>query len=220
MRYLVRGRQIRTENAAKTHHQASSRTIGAFTELAPHQRVLDYGCGKLRYLKSLAPLCKLLTLVDSAVQLNRPQRLFGRRTSVRAYVAIWWPHARVLDLNEFANDRQRYDFILCANVLSAIPSASIRLRVLRVLATRMARGGMCLVVNQHRNSDFSSAARRPTSLPHLGGYILSGSRGASYYAPLGRDQILPLLLRTGHRVIRAWVSGDSTFVLTGPATPH
>ena len=214
MRYLVRGRQIRTENAAKPYNQASSRTIHEITELGTHRRVLDYGCGKLRYVKTLAPLSTSLTLVDSAIQLDRFQRLFGRRSSIRVYAPVRWPNVRVLDVDQFASDRRQYDFILCANVISAIPCARTRWRVLLVLAQRLARGGTCLFVSQHRNTEFAKAAGRPTTMPHLGGFILNGARRCSFYTPIGRDTLVPLLSRTGHRIIRACVFGESTFVQT------
>ena len=59
----------------------------------------------------------------------------------------------------FQEDPTKYDFILCANVLSAIPLANVRSMTLRRLAGALEKKGRCLFVTQYRHSCFKEMAR-------------------------------------------------------------
>ncbi len=215
MRYPLRDSiVIRSENAAKPHHQSSGRTTRAIRSLGFGGRILDFGCGKLRYAKVLASLGCSVTFVDSAIQLDRLQQVFGRRTTVRTAITSRWDHCRAVDLDTFLQDRACFDFVLCANVLSAIPSFSHRVRVARILAAKMLPNALCLVVVQHRNGDFRAAPLRACASAYIDGYLLHGRRGPSFYAPLKRDYLERLLKRNGHTVLVSFIDGESTFVLS------
>src|SRR5262245_19424569 len=136
VRYSVGKVEIRSENAAKTSWQASSDLVAWLRRLPKFADGLDYGCGKLRYTKFLANKARSLTLVDSEIQLSRRQKIAGTLTTVRGY-ARRWHNTRVMSIEDFSKDRHCYDFILCANVLSAFPTAGIRSRVLRRLASAL-----------------------------------------------------------------------------------
>lgn len=220
MHYRALGLTIRSENAAKPAAQASRQLVAWLRGEIDCDQVLDYGCGKLRYAPTLTKLARSVTFVDSAVQLDRRQLILGTRTTVRAMVPRRWPSARVLDLEQFAADKKLYDFVLCANVLSAIPSKSIRSRVLRTLASRLRRTGLCLFVTQHRNTDFKRMRHSPNAQPYLDGWILRSKHGPSYYGILDRLKLGSLVQRCDHYVRCAWVSGESTFVLTSKYAPN
>jgi 2-polyprenyl-3-methyl-5-hydroxy-6-metoxy-1,4-benzoquinol methylase len=214
MRYKALGLTIRSENAAKPVSQISKRVVAWLRCNVKCEQALDYGCGRLRYAPALLKIARCVTFVDSAAQLNRDQLLFGKRTTVRSIVQRRWKRATVLDLEQFAQERKFYDFVLCANVLSAIPNRSVRSDVVRILSSRLTPKGRCLFVTQHRNSDFSRMSNLPTARKYLDGWILRSNRGASYYGILDRVKLLSLVRRHGHRVVDAWISGESTFVLT------
>jgi 2-polyprenyl-3-methyl-5-hydroxy-6-metoxy-1,4-benzoquinol methylase len=140
--YKLDGLVIRSENAAKPANQASHYLIGVLKECdSASKRTLDYGCGKLRYSTHLESLSRSLTVVDSEIQLSRTQAVHDKVTTIRDYVAEKWPSVRVLSTVQFGQDSRQYDFILCANVLSAIPHLRTRKAVVSLLRSRLSRRG-------------------------------------------------------------------------------
>lgn len=213
--YRVAGWEIRSENAAKPMSQASQYLIDWLGANVNCAEALDYGCGKLRYAVHLVRCTRRLTCVDSEVQVSRIQRLGKRDTSVRAYVTQYWRSARVLSVEQFAEDGRRYNFILCANVLSAIPSTRIRADMLERLRSRLCSDGQVLLVTQYRNSYFDAVARSSRAIPHLDGWILRGRSPASYYGILDKDRLTRLATRHGFSIVQAWTHGQAAYVLAG-----
>jgi len=174
VRYRIRGFEVRSENAAKSHHQISH---GLATWLSRNVRggaVLDYGCGRLRYVQYLARRAEVVGLVDSDVQFDRPFSVGRRLTTVRLEAKRRWPFCRVYSIQDFLvrGPTERYDFILCANVLSAIPSRRVRSDSLRAIHRSLVPGGQVLVVNQHTNSYFTNIRKRPGAIRLLDGWLL------------------------------------------------
>jgi len=214
MRYKLNNLEIRTENAAKPISQRSKLLVSWLEGQETVRNALDYGCGKLRYAGTLAQRCENLTLVDSEVQINRRQVVDDVTTTIREYATAKWPHSRVLTTAEFKTDSRKYDLILCANVLSAIPKKSVRSRTLRQLAATLKKRGVCLFVTQFRNTYFRDLSVRPNATSHLDGWILENERGNSYYGILDKNKIIRIVSRQGFAVIEAWHKGESAFVLT------
>lgn len=217
MRYKVRGLEIRSENAAKPTSQPATPLIQWLQGIPPVQSALDYGCGKLRYSRALASKCRILTLVDSEVQLSREQQLGRTRTTVRTYAQRHWSKSRVLNVDEFWRERQTYDFVLCANVLSTIPDRRIRSKVLVKIASVLGGAGRCLFVAQYQNSYFKEVASSPSAVPHLEGWILKTRRGAFFFGVLNRERLVYLLVKHGFAIEKAWTDGQSAYVLAGRA---
>jgi len=214
MRYKIDCAEIRSENAAKTMAEASAFLVDWLRSKPRVNNSLDYGCGKLRYSKYLARRCLRLSLVDSKVQLERSQVINKQVTNVIRYAHKHWPTCRTYTVEQFwAGVEERYDFVLCANVLSAIPSRIIRARSLRAIKACLRPEGQCLVVNQHANSYFKEAPKRAGATPHLDGWLLPSGRGACYYGILSREKTIRILRAVGFKVLDAWVEGQSTFVL-------
>jgi hypothetical protein len=178
------------------------------------QSALDYGCGKLRYTSHLAANSPDLGIADSKEQLDRTQIIDGEQTTVREYAEEAWQGCHIYDLGSFWQGiEEAYDFILCANVLSAIPSAAVRARTLRSLRAAMSQHAKLLVVNQHTNSYFTQAKASPKATPHLDGWVMSSQKGASYYGVLTKAKTVGLLQRYGFAIQCAWVDGQSNYVL-------
>lgn len=214
MRYRVNGQIVRSENAAKPASLASGYLLSWIAALPCVDSALDYGCGKLRYSSSLADRCRRLVLVDSAVQLGRSQVIHGRRTSVRDYATARWAHAVVLDLDAFsALQHRQVDFVLCSNVLSAIPSAIARSRALRSLHAVLRPGGGCLFVNQYRNSDFRRSRALLGAIPHAQGWVRPVRSGLSYYGLWPVARTVRAIQSHGFSVGSAWRHGESAYVL-------
>ena len=214
MHYEVDGFTIRSENAARSMAQPSGVLIRWIASQQTANHALDYGCGKLRYSGALAQRCKNLTLVDSKVQLNRVQKLGDETTTVYEYAASHWPHARVLAVEEFEQDSQLYDLVLCANVLSAIPNVEIRSHVLSLLAEALKPGGTCLFVAQYRNSYFKEVAASPRAIPHLDGWLVTTPGRNAYFGILSKDKLESLASSHGHELVKSWVKEGSAYVLT------
>lgn len=213
MHYKVKGILIRSENAARSMYQASRYLLNWIDNYPQVKYTLDYGCGKLRYSGSLAKKCNLLTLVDSEIQLNRVQRLGNEKTTVYEYISKHLPNVRVLTINQFLNDNEVYDFILCANVLSAIPSRKSRGKMLCDLKNSLNNNAECLFVTQYVNSYFKQLSLSPNSIRHLDGWIHSSSRGNSYYGILDKNKINNILKRHKYRIIKSWINSQSAYVL-------
>jgi 2-polyprenyl-3-methyl-5-hydroxy-6-metoxy-1,4-benzoquinol methylase len=213
MRYRAKGVEIRSENAAKPRAQRSRYLESQLRSVGPYASALDYGCGKLRYFPTLRAICRNLTIVDSSVQLNRIQTIGGRLTTIREYVTRW-PSVTALDVDEFARDTSMFDFALCSNVLSAIPSYKTRLLVVAKLAKRLHPGGHALFVVQYTNSHFTALRSNPQACKYLDGYLVSSRRGNSFYGIITPAKLSRLLVKGGFQVQHLWRAGQSAYAWT------
>jgi len=214
--YKAKGLTICSENAAKPAAQKSQAVCAWLRQQPSVVDALDYGCGKLRYAVELAARARRVTFVDSAIQVMRQQLLLGRRTTIQHLVSNRWPSSRVLDVVSFHADRRKYDLVLCANVLSAIPSRRVRLDVLRAISDRLKPGATCLLVSQYRNSDFNATASKPNAEPYEDGWILRGRRGPSFYAPLGASRVEAMARRAGLSLQERRLRDGAALIVVGP----
>lgn len=216
MQYKVKGMVIRSENAAKPMAHVARALVGWLRDRPATKSALDYGCGKLRYTPHLAARSQHLGLVDSSEQLDRVQRIGGLETTVRQYAKEEWPGCRIYELTQFLEGvPHTYGFILCANVLSAIPCPKVRARSLGSIRRALTRRGTVLAVNQHTNSYFKEVTSRREAVPHLDGWLLPSRGGTSYYGILNRDEVARLLERYGFVIEQTWIDGQSNYVLAG-----
>lgn len=214
MRYKIKGDIIRSENAAKPHHQASRVMIEWIASQPQLGRVLDYGCGKLRYAPYLLSKATHLTLVDSEIQLSRVQQIHGERTTIRDYAQSKWAGTKVASAETFVAEATKYDFILCSNVLSAIPCVKTRKLVLASLFSAMKSDGQCLFTTQYRNSCFKQMAAMPSAESHLDGWIVKSKGMTSYYGILPKEKLERILRQNCYKILKSWHSGESAYVLT------
>jgi hypothetical protein len=214
MQYRIKGKLIATELAAKPPSQASGHLL-AF--LRDHDQVacaVDYGCGKLRYASALMAMSDSLTLVDSSAQLDRKQLIDGQETTVRQLVKQRYPSARIETISEFEERlRPKFDFALCANVLSAIPTKGARSRALTAIRRRLKVTGSLLVVNQHTNSSYTELARREGAVKHLDGWLIPKKNSASYYGILDKKKTCDILEAEGYKIVEHWINDQSNYAL-------
>lgn len=213
MRYRADGYIIRSENAARPSNQGSRYLIDLLRDLAPMSRALDYGCGKLRYATHLEQLTRELTLVDSEIQLSRTQVVCGETTTIRAYVMAKWPDVRVINHIDFRDDHARYDFILCANVLSAIPHTRVRMAIVKLLAARLTSRGRCLLVCQYTNSYFRAQLCDSSVKKLADGFIKGSPENASFFGVINPG-ILKRIAENARMVVeQSWQHGQSSYVI-------
>jgi hypothetical protein len=135
-RYRVRGCEVRSENAAKPAESAGGWLLTWLRRLEPSLDGLDLGCGKLRYTVPLSNRINRVMAVGSQIQVDRVQTSFGCKCTVREYL----PNVSVNATIEREWRRQRYDFILCSNVLSAIPDRRERASLISSAFERLKHG--------------------------------------------------------------------------------
>jgi hypothetical protein len=216
MRYRVGKHMIRTENSAKSPKEAAKPLVKWLTQHVHVRAALDYGCGRLRYSGVLARHCSRLGLVDSPNQLDRSTTVSGAATTIRQLALRTWPSCSVYTIADFwAGVSERYDFVLCANVLPIIPSKAIRQRTLQAIRVCLAPAGRLLVVNQHTNSYFTQARKHPKAQDHLDGWVLASPKGASYFGLLPLKKTIHLLESNDFVIHDAWIEGQSNYVLAG-----
>jgi SAM-dependent methyltransferase len=158
--------------------------------------VLDFGCGKLRYALPLSRRVKSVTVVDSAVQVDRSQRIGGRITTVRL-AAQERANMSVFALAESGWKNRKYDRILCANVLSAIPTSRARRELMLTIHRLLRRTGKALILNQHRNSAFEKYAERADATPYFDGWLIESRSGPRFYGLIGTKALQKLCEASG-----------------------
>ena len=213
MRYRVRGIEIRSENAAKPHSSAGKWVLEWICGLPRNCRVVDIGCGKLRYT---IPLCKrvvCVTAVDSAIQLTRVQTLRGKHVCVVDYIKRYLQNVRLCTLEHGAWVNWAHDVALCTNVLSAIPNLRSRRKLLSDARASLRIGGKILITTQFRNSHFKAWANNPNAEKYLDGYLVRSNRGTSFYGLIGPNRLRQLCLREGFAVEEYGTRGEIAFVL-------
>jgi SAM-dependent methyltransferase len=200
MRYKI-GKDIiiRSENAAKPEAQSSAYLNKLISRLEPVRASFDFGCGKLRYERVIAKTTDELALVDSEVQLSRTQMIRGRSTTVRDHVHKS-NHAHAHTVSQFASLEGKYNRGFCINVLSVIPSASVRLGIVQLMRAKLKPGGTCLFVVLYRNSDFTRMQKLPNCQPYGNGFLIDSLRGHSFYGLIPPDDLSTLVKRAGFTV--------------------
>jgi hypothetical protein len=211
--YRANGYIVRSENAAKPATQPSGYVVELLQDLAGVSHALDYGCGKLRYAVHLKQLAKKLTLVDSEIQLSRSQVVCGETTTIRDYAAANWESVRVINHLDFREDRSRYGFILCANVLSTIPHLRTRKTIAQLLAQRLTSRGRCLFICQYTNSYFSTQMEDRTVKKFGDGFIKGRPENASFYGLIKPPQLKKLVVDSQMAIEKAWIHDQSGYVI-------
>lgn len=212
MRYLVKGKEIRSENAAKTAGEAAKPVMEWISSNSDVDATVDFGCGKLRYAQYLVKKSKRLCLVDSKIQLFRQQKILGEHGTIANYVEENWPNTTVMTFEQFEESADTHDLCFCANVLSAIPNTKIRSRVLNSIRRSINVDGKALFITQYRNSYFKEVSRSPNATPHLDGWLLKSLRGYSYYGIIDRSKLIALVERHGFKASNSWVKEGSAYV--------
>ncbi|EGB9092105.1 class I SAM-dependent methyltransferase [Escherichia coli] len=173
---------------------------------------LDFGCGKLRYSEQLVNKFETVTFLDSRRQLERVQIIRGVQTTIPDYVINNYKNAKIVSYENIDKITNHYDFILCANVLSAIPCESTIHKVLSAIRELLKSDGEALIVNQYKSSYFKRYER---GIKHLHGYIYQNSRNAFYYGLLDVDTVSKICSDNNLEIIKSWSKAGSSYVVVG-----
>ncbi|NYK82058.1 class I SAM-dependent methyltransferase [Salmonella enterica] len=212
LNYKINGITIRSENAAKPHTMPSSYLCDNIKNSIKNGRALDFGCGKLRYSEQLVNKFEAVTFLDSRKQLERVQIIRGVQTTIPEYVANNYKNANVVPFESIDKITSLYDFILCANVLSAIPCKSTIYKIISAIRELLKSDGEAMIVNQYKSSYFK---KYESGIKHLHGYIYQNSRNASYYGLLDENTVSEICLDNKLAIIKSWSKAGSSYVVVG-----
>lgn len=212
MRYKAKGHIIDAEHAALSSERGAKWLLDWIARLEPHYCALDYGCGRLRYSLPLAKRCKSVMIVDSERQFSRTMTIHGVATTIPEFVADHSHCIAAKTVPEF-EDENTYDFALCVNVLSSVPSHRSRYEILRTLIRALKPGGVALVINQHRNSYFKSYAARKDVLPCLDGWLVPVKGRMTFYGLIHPIDLATRCKKIGILVVKQGCKGESGYVL-------
>lgn len=212
LNYEINGVTIRSENAAKPHTMPSNYLCSYIKDNIKNGCALDFGCGKLRYSEQLISKFETVTFLDSRKQLERVQIIRGVKTTVQEYVFSNYKNASVVPFENMRQIKNCYDFILCANVLSAIPCKSTIDEVICGVRDLLKDDGEAIIVNQYKSSYFK---KYEEGVKHLHGYIYQNSRNVSYYGLLDESVVNEICLNNNLSVIRKWSKAGSSYVVVG-----
>lgn len=180
--------------------------------LEPVNSTLDYGCGKLRYSELILKTTDVLTIVDSEIQLSRVQKIGSKKTSIRQSIRA---SNRIDAYNtiEFSHQQTKFDRAFCINVLSVIPTRSVRARVIELIASKLKRGGTCLFVVQYRNSDFSRMRNLSNARVWGDGILIDSLRGHSFYGLIPPKDLMRLIRKAGLEIVEQKLNDGSVYLL-------
>lgn len=197
MHYLINNCLIKSENAALSSKQKNSQIVCFINELHYCKNILDYGCGKCRYSKLLYDKTQKLTLVDSEIQLSRTQIIDNKRTTVYDYANNTLKGTEVYSIENINMIMDTFNFILCSNVLSAIPNYDDRMTLLRNIFNLLDSEGRTLVSVQYRNSYFKTYETNPNAIKHYDGWIIKNGHSYSFYGLIKPENLIQMCTNAG-----------------------
>lgn len=203
---------IKSENAAKSYTQPNKYLLDMIKDFANVDRVLDYGCGKLRYTIPLCELAKEVIAIDSNEQILRKQKIWNEKTSVMVY-SNKIDNLEVYSLNDTKWKEYKYDFILCSNVLSAIPNDLDRIKVLNNIKSILSYKGKALITTLYRNSYFSLYKMRESSIKYHDGWIVKNGSLFSFYGLISVEKLINYCINAGLIVDDVIIRNGSVFVV-------
>ncbi len=202
---------IKSENAAKSAKQTNKIVMKYISELPNDYIALDYGCGKLRYTIPLCKKVKTVIAVDSKIQLSRNQVIDGEKISIISY-ANDISNLNVFELSENDWKKQKYDVILCCNVLSTIPNHFDRLTILENIKKMLNETGEALITVQYRNSYFKLYKSRDYAFPYYDGWIINNKGTHSFYGLITPKALEELCNEASLKITNIQIHDGSTYI--------
>jgi hypothetical protein len=201
MHYNIKGCFIKSENAAKSYKQQSLFLKNLIKSESKFGNILDYGCGKLRYSDILVDMSDRQVFVDSSVQLERIQIVHDNKSSVNRFIKMTYQNATTCSLESFSSLNLKFDFILCSNVLSAIPCEIERDKSVTRIKNSLSGNGKALFVCQYKDSYFELYRTRANCIEYLDGYIINNKNNYSFYGMITPNILENILVRNGMNII-------------------
>lgn len=213
MHYLINDCLIKSENAALSSHQTNIEVIKYIDKLSTGIDILDYGCGKCRYSRQLNTKSRKLVLIDSEIQISRKQIICDVKTTVKEYAKNYLTNTLVYALENIQEIDLKFDFILCTNVLSAIPKTEDRVKTLNQIKHLLNFEGNALITVQYYNSYFNTYSNNPKIIEYNGGWIIPKGNDYTYYGIIKPKSLIEYCNMAG-LFIKNKFSKDGSIYLT------
>ena len=107
---------------------------------------------------------------------------------------------------------ERFDFILCTNVLSAIPFYEERMNVLRNIFNLLKKDGKVLVSVQYRNSYFNTYKSNPNAIMKNDGWLIKKGNSYSFYALISPNKLIDMCYDVGFKMNRKIIKDGSIYL--------
>ena len=175
--------------------------------------MLDYGCGKLRYTIPLAEKGCNVVAVDSIEQIDKIQNVNDIKTSVRKYVNNYIQNVKVYSLEDTEWINSRYKFIVCCNVLSAIPVYKERIKIFKNIKKVLDDNGRALISIQYRNSYFNKYIERKDCRRYYDGWIIESNNNPAFYGLIGLEKMIYYAKKVGLKVEKSYKKDGSAYLI-------
>jgi 2-polyprenyl-3-methyl-5-hydroxy-6-metoxy-1,4-benzoquinol methylase len=217
MKYQIKNNiEIDSSKTAKSYLQQSSRVVELINDFDSVEKIMDYGCGKMRYSLLLKEKCDNLTIVDSELQLTKIQMIHGERTSIKEYIKRKGNDIKALNIEETLVHQSKYDIIFCSNVLSAIPDEKSRTELLTTIRNLLKKDGKAYFITQYTNSFYCNIKNKEGVFEHLDGVVSSKRGKATYYGIIGKSKLKEMLEIHNFKINRIWNRDQSTYAEVAP----
>ena len=136
-------------------------------------------------------------MIDSKVQITRKQMIHDNEVSVLEYASKFMKNAYAYSLEEYDFKKEKFDFVLCTNVLSAIPNTDDRKKVLSNIKQLLKPTGNALISVQYRNSYFNTYSTKEGCVKYEDGWIIKRGNSFSFYGIIFPDKLIKLCGESG-----------------------
>lgn len=211
MHYRIKNKTIKSEYAAKSVKQTNKEIVNIINRLNKDVVALDYGCGKLRYTIHLSKKVKMVYSIDSKEQINRTQLINDMKTTVKEY-SEKMDNVNVFALDNYEWKEVRYDFILCCNVLSAIPIYNERIKIFNNIKETLNNNGIALISTQYNNSYFNTYKIRKDCYKYYDGWII-GEKKYAFYGIVTLEKLSYYARRVGLKIKSAYRKDGSAYLI-------
>lgn len=211
MHYKIKDYIVESELAAKSVFQPNKNVLNYINHIPPSYKVLDYGCGKLRYTLPLSNRVKKVVAIDSTEQIRKLQIINGQRIKLSD---VKLDNVTIFALEDQEWKDESYDLVFCTNVLSAIPFECIREELISNAYTVLNDKGQLYITVQYRNSYFSQYNKRQDVEKFEDGWlILKNNHRGMFYAPLTSEYIVMLCKKNGFRKFKVSNKDGSCYII-------
>ena len=209
MHYIVNNHLIESELAAKSYKQPNKHILQYIAQLPKYKKVLDYGCGRLRYEIPLSEHADEIFAIDSEKQILRITT-FKQTEDILSHCGC---KVNLCSIESSDWKKQKYDLIFCTNVLSAIPFEGERIQLLKNAKQVLNKNGYIFISVQYRNSYFSEYSNRDDTFAYKDGWMIKRTSGKCYfYALLKAEYIIDLCKKVGLKNCNVTKKDGSCFI--------
>lgn len=212
MHYKINDILIKSENAAKPTFTPSKDMLLLLKKyIKKSDRVLDYGCGKLRYTIPISKMAKIVHGVDSDEQIYRTIMIKGKETTV-SDLARKYKNIVLQTISKKEWQKLKYDKILLSHVLSAIPHEKDRYKIVYSLQEVMHMGSILIACTNHRMSYFKKWDVSPKVEKYNDGYFVK-EPVPSYFGVINKEKLVGYFDQNGFEILELFIKEDNTYCI-------